>query len=229
MSPPIRRRAMGRLYAADERDRGFPAGAILTATTARAMEWWDEGWHGDQMFDPHCVAFAWAHWLADGPRPISLFESRRPGVDTTELYCEAQKRDPWPGDCDNPLYDGTSVRAGAKVLQSWGHIREYRWSYTATEVAQAILTLGPVIVGTLWYQGMSYPDREGVMHITGSPEGGHAYVVNAVNLDTGLFRIKNSWGRDWGLHGRAYISLDNMQTLLDAFGDACIPIQRLPA
>ena len=224
-----RRRAMGRLYVPDERDRSFPAATVLRESTLRHMQWWDEGWHGDQMYDPHCVAFAWAHYLADGPRPVSVFSSRRPGVNTRDLYCEAQKRDPWPGDCENPLYDGTSVRAGAKVLKEWGHLSEYRWAFTADEVAQAILTRGPVIAGTLWFQGMSYPDRKGIMHVTGSPEGGHAYVLNGVNLDTRLFRIKNSWGRNWGLSGRAYIGFDSMQTLLDAYGEACVPIQRLPA
>lgn len=224
-----RYRAMGRLYAPDDRDALYPASTVLRATTLRKKEWWDNGWHGDQGYDPHCVAFAFAHFLADGPRPISIFTSRRPGVDTRELYCEAQKRDPWPGDCQTPLYDGTSVRAGAKVLAEWGHVREYRWAATAAEVAHAILTVGPVVVGTVWYSGMSTPDASGIMRLTGSIEGGHAYILNGVDLDTGLVRAKNSWGRAWGQDGRAYLTMADLDKLLGMFGDACVPIQRLPA
>ena len=221
----MRIRGMGRIYIPDPRDNHYPMSSILQQTDLRKKDWWDEGWWGDQGYDPYCVAFSWAHWLADGPRPNSIFESRRPGVDTRELYCEAQKRDPWPGNCDYPLYDGTSVRAGAKVLQEWGFIREYRWARNGQELAQAVLNIGPVILGTMWYEGMGYPDSNGIMNITGSPWGGHAYVVNAVDLDTGLFTIKNSWGQGWGLNGRAYLRLADADVLIRAAGEACVAVQ----
>jgi len=222
-------RAMGRLYAPDDRDRLYPMSTVLPSTTLRRKTWWQEGWWGDQGADPHCVAFALAHWLADGPRPVSIFARSRPGVNTRELYCAAQKLDPWPGDCDDHQYDGTSVRAGVQALQAWGHVREYRWCYSADEVARTVLTTGPVIMGTLWYEGMSRPNAAGVMTRTGDVQGGHAYVVNGVNLDDGLFRIKNSWGRAWGQRGHAFIRLADLDALIVSYGDACVPIQQLPA
>lgn len=220
--------SMGRLYVADERDELYPIMPMLASrrSTATKRFWWSEGWWGDQGHTPHCVAFSWAHWLNDGPQLTSIFKKNRPSVDTSVLYCEAQKRDPWPGDCETPLYDGTSVRAGAKVLQEWGHIKEYRWAANADEIVQTILTLGPVIVGTWWKQDMFYPDSEGRIYATGSNTGGHAYVINGVDLDTGLFRIKNSWGRHWGKKGHAFISISDMDALIKDWGEACVPIQQ---
>lgn len=224
-----RYRAMGRLVIPDERDALYPLSSVLRTTELAERFWWDDGWHGDQGYDPHCVAFAWAHYLADGPRTRSIFVGRRPGVDTTELYCAAQEVDPWPGNCVTRLYDGTSVRAGAKVLQERGFIAQYRWTHSAEELAQAVLTVGPVIVGTTWWTGMYMTDPGGFIKPTGSPDGGHAYVVNGVNTEAGYFRIKNSWGLGWGDQGRANISMADMQALLDDHGEACIAIPSVGA
>lgn len=220
---------MGRLYAEDDRDLLYPYSEImpLTSTARTNRFWWSRGWWGNQGSDPHCVAFSWAHWISDGPRLTSIFRDKNPGIDTRLLYCEAQKRDPWPGDCDTPLYDGTTVRAGAKVLQEWGYIEEYRWATDASQVANAVLTQGPVVVGTMWYSGMFAPDRvTGLVYPTGGMTGGHAYLINGVDLDKGLFRLKNSWGTHWGKGGHAYIRLEDMDRLIRNFGEACVPLQR---
>lgn len=219
--------SMGRLYSRDVRDDEYPVAPMManrrSALTKRF--WYSEGWWGDQGHTPHCVAFSWSHFLHDGPRLGSIYRDKKL-VDTSVLYCEAQKRDPWPGDCDTPLYDGTSVRAGAKVLQDWGFIEEYRWARNADEVIQVILNQGPVIVGTWWKRDMFYPNLQGVVTATGANSGGHAYVINGVNLDTGYFRLKNSWGRHWGRQGHALISISDMDMLIKDYGEACVPLQR---
>jgi hypothetical protein len=225
----MRQYTMGRLYIEDKRDEDYPVSPLLSQTQnikQTQANWWDDGWWGNQGLDPHCVAFAWTHWVNDGPRIHSIFKSRRPAIDTTELYCEAQKNDPWPGDCQTPLYDGTTVRAGAKVLKSWGYIEEYRWTSNIEEVVQVLLYQGPVIAGTMWYNDMFTPDREGIIKPTGGMSGGHAYVLNGVDTETGLIRIKNSWGRFWGQEGRAYISIEDMGKLIKNFGEACVPLQK---
>lgn len=219
---------LGRLYAEDKRDEEYPVSPLLAMSQPQETKknWWDDGWWGDQGATSECVAYAWTHWINDGPRVSSIFKSRRPGINPTELYCEAQKHDPWPGDCTTKLYDGTSVRAGAKVLQDWGYIEEYRWASNVDEVVQAVLVQGPVIMGTTWYTGMFNPDSEGIIYPTGGWAGGHAYVVNGVDTKTGLLQIKNSWGRSWGRDGRAYISLEDMDKLIRNFGEACVPLQK---
>mgnify|MGYP006891290300 CR=1 FL=1 len=92
-------------------------------------------------------------------RSISQKASRKGGVapfDTTFLYNEAQKIDQWPGED----YDGTSVRAGAAVLKSKGYISGYNWAWDVETVVNALLTLGPVVVGTWWTYDMFFPNEK---------------------------------------------------------------------
>ena len=223
----VEERGHGRLYLPDERDEQYPIRPMLSGAPPSGYRyWWPSGWWGDQGSRPWCVAYAWLHKVADGPRTTA----RTPGVDTTpamdpsRLYCSSQEVDPWEGDCTNPRYDGTSVRAGAKVLQAAGMIDEYRWTWDATTVVRAILEVGPVVVGTSWWSGMTWPDEDGVLHPEGVRQGGHAYVLNGVNVDRGLVRCKNSWGRGWGRRGHAWLSVDDLGDLLADRGEACLPV-----
>lgn len=228
---------LGRLYIPDERDQNYPLRPQATDFEGReAVErgyryWWADGWWGDQWYTPQCVAYAWIHWLEDGPtthaprapqRRASVMAQGAALLHPDNLYREAQRIDQWPGE----NYDGTSVRAGADVLRRNGLIREYRWAWDLETVIQAILTEGPLVVGTNWYEQMFYPDaEEGFIEIGGSIAGGHAYELNGVNTERRVFRIKNSWGRDWGKTGHAWISFDDMERLLDERGDACMAFE----
>lgn len=216
---------LGRLYIEDARDENYLFKTVSRWSTATSKFWWSDGWWGNQGSSPHCVAFSFAHWLSDGPLLNSVV-GKNPAVDTNLLYCEAQNVDPWPGNCMNNLYDGTTVRAGAQVLKNWGHIEEYRWAKNADEVANAVLVQGPVVMGTFWYNDMFSPDKDSILHPTGKSAGGHAYLVNGVNRASGLFRIKNSWGQYWGAGGHAYISMEDLDALIKNYGEACVPIQK---
>jgi len=119
-------------------------------------------------------------------------------------------------------YDGTSVRAGAKVLQSAGYINGYNWAWDIDTTVNALLTLGPVVVGTWWYYDMFFPNKENIITATGNKIGGHAYLLDGVNVKKKLIRIKNSWGRDWGKKGFAYISFDDMDKLIKDYGEVCM-------
>ncbi len=205
---------LGRLPSSDERDKKHlirPLGA-----SDRLSRYWNaNGWWGDQGHRPHCVGFAWTHWVEDGP---VTHGGIAPIVVPSDVYREAQKVDEWTGE----NYDGTSVRAGAKVLQSKGLISEYKWAWNLDTLIYAILEMGPVVVGTNWYTGMFFPDSKHVISINGRIEGGHAYLINGVNVTKKLFRIKNSWGREWGNKGHAYISFEDMAKLIAEDGEICI-------
>jgi hypothetical protein len=142
------------------------------------------------------------------------------------IYHEAQKVDEWAGED----YDGTSVRAGAKVLQAQGFIGEYRWAYDLDTLVETVLELGPVVMGTNWYEGMDEPDRRGYIHPSGRMRGGHAWLIRGVNRRERYFGMKQSWGTAWGNRGQARISFDAVDLLLMEYGEACLAseVRKMP-
>jgi hypothetical protein len=190
-----------------------------TKTPQITSKYWDaNGWWGNQRNTPQCVGFSWAHWIEDGPVEHS---GTPPIVLPSLIYTEAQKIDEWPGE----NYAGTSVRAGAKYLQSQNVIKSYYWGYDLNTLINSVFELGPVVVGTYWYSGMFYPDTNGLIRITGGIVGGHAYLINGVDKEKKLFRIKNSWGQTWGKQGHAFISFSDMSRLISMNGEVCLAIE----
>lgn len=180
---------------------------------------WDGGlWYNQGSYGV-CVGASWSHWIEDGP-------VTQPGtVNPIDLYREIVKVDEWPQNDNGDLYFGSSVRAGAKVLQTKGLISEYRWAWDAKTVADTVLGKGPVVVGSNWYSGMFKTDSDGFVNLTGSREGGHAWIINGYNANRRVFRAKNSWGRNWGVNGRFLLRFDDLERLIDEDGEACLAVE----
>ncbi len=219
---------LGRRPAPDPRDRNYPMRALVPFTFDVPFRYWyAHGWWGDQGETSQCVGYAWAHWLEDGPAPHR--DVPAPIRSPEFIYQGAQMIDEWPGEG----YDGTSVRAGAKVLQVEGLISSYLWAFDVGTVIDAVMTTGPVVVGTNWYRGMFEPVwkrasntvMKATLEISGSVAGGHAYVLDGYNVGTELFRMKNSWGREWGDNGFAYISAADMERLINEEGEAALAVE----
>lgn len=210
---------LGRRYKEDERDRAYPMQTALPQESAGITYryWWTGGAWMDQGATPTCVGHAWAHWLEDGPVTQPEYDAN-----PFSIYTQAQKIDEWPGED----YAGTSVRAGAKVLQREGLISEYRWAWTLDTIIQALLTTGPVVVGTPWHEGMSNPDADGFVVPTGSVVGGHAYLATGINTSREIIRFKNSWGRGWGKRGHFYMRLEHAEKLIShRWSEACLALE----
>jgi hypothetical protein len=215
---------LGRTPAPDDRDKKFRMETILRprAPGVTHKYFWDNAYWGDQGRTSQCVAYAWMHWVEDGP---ITHAPRKPGTDPkiapASVYARAQQIDEWEGSD----YEGTSVRAGAKVLMEQGLISSYRWAWNVETVVQALLTTGPVVVGTWWYDSMFYPNDKGLLTISGQRAGGHGYVLNGVNTKTKMIRVKNSWGKLWAKAGRAWISFADMDRLIREDGEAVLAVE----
>lgn len=211
---------LGRRFAPDHRDAAFPLRALLPAApSTRTYRYWGaQGFWFDQGERPICVGAAWAEWLEDGPVGQGGIA---PVVSPETIYADAQKIDEW---ADSP-HEGTSVRAGAKTLQSRGFIRSYHWATTVQEIVAALLDVGPVVVGTNWYSDMFEADEAGLVHIGGALAGGHAYLLDGISVPHKLIRFKNSWGRAWSKNGFGYLAFEDMDHLLHEDGEACLAVE----
>lgn len=211
----------------DERSRDYPIRGLLTPELPlRSFGWACPTWL-DQGQEGACVGFSWTHELAAYPVAVK-------GVDNDfarGIYKEAQKIDEWPGE----EYSGTSVLAGAKIVQSKGYMDEYRWAFGIDDALRAIGYGGPVVVGIPWYESMFQPRPSGLVDVSPGGGGGHAILVRGVSLksrlpgepqDLPVVRLRNSWSDAWGVKGDCWIKVDDFEALLKADGDCCVPVVR---
>jgi hypothetical protein len=225
---------LGRRYAVDDRDKNYlakrprkPRGLPLGAVTYR--NWNDTTWRGDQGNTAQCVAYSAVHRIENSPK---TYTAAGPVVAPATVYNAARAIDEWPG----TDYEGTSVRAGAKVMLAKGFIKEYRWVPDMATFIDLVHYTGPVIVGSIWWWSMFTPrwvkDAQGtyrwtlVIDESDGDAGGHAWLVNGVNRVSKTFRMLNSWGSSWGLNGHAWVSFDTMEQLVfGQWGEACLYVE----
>ena len=206
-------RRFARRHVPDARDARY---AMHAAKSSRRRRFWNAAWCGDQGDTPHCVGYAWAHWLAVPPRPAYL--------NADGIYDLCLFLDEWPGEKD----EGTSVRAGAKLAQRVGLLAAYHWARSKDALVYTLLEEGPVVAGTWWYAGMMRPNGDQVIGVAGEAVGGHAYLVDGINLASGLARIKCAWwddGEPWGKNGRVWLPIDDLWKLIADDGEACLGIK----
>lgn len=220
--------SLGRIFAPDANDEKFPMSAVLAPraeTTTRTYRYYNRGlWQGDQGNTSECVGYACTHWLQAGPVFNRNADVHQPIINPTDVYNLAQTMDEWAGEG----YLGTSVRAGAKALRQLGYVASFYWGQSVTDIANAILTTGPVVMGTDWYEGMFTPNAAGWIEATGAVTGGHAWLVYGVNTVSRKFLCRNSWGA-WGRKGSFWISFDTMEKLMQNHGEAMLAVESSPA
>lgn len=210
-------RTFDRVPQFDERNRQYPIGAVVGARPLRSYTW-NGAPHLDQGTEGACVGFGWAHELA--ARPVK--QGRVTAATAKSIYREAQKIDPWPGED----YDGTSVLAGAKIVQGRKAIGEYRWAFGMQDTLLAVGYAGPVVLGAWWFAGMAEPDAAGFISPVGSILGGHCVMVKAVSIPLRRVTIHNSWGPRWGVGGDAYMTFEHFEQLLAHDAEVCVPMKR---
>jgi len=202
----------GRLYKPDKRDKKFLMKPNLREAALVSYRYWFTGDPLDQGSTPQCVGYSGYQYLRAGPiRNLKL------PFTASQLYKLAQENDEWEGSD----YEGSSVRGLMKGLNKKGYVTEYQWTWDVNVLAAHVLTIGPVCVGTNWLTNMVDVAPDNILDVSGGVEGGHAYLICGANQKKKMLRMINSWGKNWGQNGKAWIRYEDFQSLLDADGEAC--------
>lgn len=217
---------LGRLAIPDENDKRFMLPQWLAEAENISHRYhMSIGPVLDQGGTSECVIYSGDKLLTTHPVCNKTFGS---GPVRTRIYKEVQELDPWPG----TDYDGTSVRAMMKWLQRKGLITRYEWAHSLEPAIAHLLAKGPLAMGTVWTVDMFMPDRYGYIYPGGKEAGGHAYLALGCNVKkknpdgtVGAIQCLNSWGRNWGLNGRFWITFKDMEQLITQYGEAGTPTE----
>jgi hypothetical protein len=191
----------------------FAQGAHRASIMRRKSVWLDQGQEGA------CTGFGEEDVRALSPRAVASVSD-----DTARrVYVEAKKRDEWPGED----YDGSSVNGAMKAARAFGFIKSWHWCMSLDEVKHALSYHGAIEIGVNWYSGMWEPDANGLLHADGSQVGGHAIAVAGYKPTPGgiVYRLENSWGRDWGDNGGAWLSEFDLERLRMEDGEFALPVK----
>jgi hypothetical protein len=192
----------------------IPPDVKLTIDDIQWMDWLFPQPALDQLGTPHCGGFGTADFLINKPTftPCTNEDGHNFYYLCKELEGEPLK--------ENGIY----VRTVAKLLLNLHKLEAYAFTSSTEEIAWWILHKGPVMIGTAWYSGMDTPDANNIIHATGVMEGGHFWLANEVRQDK-LIGCQNSWGAHWGINGKAYISLDDLQKIIGVYGEAITAVE----
>ncbi len=213
----------------DEESKNYPVRGILKKRVPRKNVLWVAGPILDQKAEGACVGFGWTAEALATPFVVNLktipFKvPKTPQPFARYVYSSAKTIDEYPGED----YEGTSVLAGAKVMQGLRTIESYSWAFSVDDVIDALIQKGPVVLGINWYDGM-YEAPNGILSVTGDHVGGHCILAIGYTKSSAKFNgdpsitLQNSWGKRWGISGLAEISVKDLQRLLSEQGEACVP------
>lgn len=235
--------AFGRLIATDARDLAFPMRLVLDPLRDAAFprgvplgtRHFNSGPILNQRNTGTCVLHGWTSKAEDAPI------MQVPSLSPYDLYRKTVLLDEFPDNdteataADDALQYGTSVRAGAKVLQSLGLLESYLWAETVEDIrAWHLIGKGGVVLGITWKSDMMATDHDGFINYTGQIEGGHCVcttgwsdTVQHRGRTVAAVRIQQSWGLPWGDHGhgRCWMEKDDLVKAMADLGEACAAIE----
>lgn len=224
----------------DPRSRDFPIRATIGRVTRRSRWWASPRQMIDQGEEGACVGFGWTNEALASPGRVKIGDGTTEAAETfaRQLYRAAQRIDEWEGEA----YEGTSVLAGAKLLDTAGIIKGYRWAFSIDDVIDALCAPatdggGPVVVGIPWTDTMYQTRPGGLVEVDGRLVGGHCIVLTGYHTGIRIpeegwttrievIRWRNSWGPSYGKRGDGFIRPEHLERLLKEDGEACIPQHR---
>lgn len=217
---------LGRHVRHDTRSAAF-AVAGGPSSTLVSRRWTRRGPVLDQGDLGSCTGNAAAGWILTDNAGRAGLTTDADGVLVDEnyavdLYSLATQLDSYPGTYppDDTGSDGLSV---AQALQKTDWASGYQHAFSLQAALTALSTLGPVMFGTEWLNGMFDPDPDGRLRLSGAVAGGHEYVVDEIDVTNQRVWLCNSWGPTWGVQGRAYLTWADATKLLGQQGDVTVP------
>jgi hypothetical protein len=198
-------RKFGRLREFDERSRNFQVRRLVGEGETPKTILYECNKVLDQGSTSECVGYAGAHFAISTPMPQTTIDA----IIAHQFYKGAQDNDEWPGDD----YEGSSGLGLFKYLKKIKFCENGYWAFSLMEELLGISKVGPALTGTNWMTGMMKPDSEGFIRATGYNEGGHEYLRLGINMEEEYIWVHNSWGKGYGLNGRAKIRFNEAEKL----------------
>lgn len=233
--PPVN--PLGRIKVHDEKSRAHQF--VAKAEVGKSVRHGLRSPNLDQFYLGGCVGFSGTNLLNTSTAARSrdkfnlVVKAQKRNLllvndDGIKNYSEATKRDPFPWEYP-PSDEGASALGLMKYWAEYGIIKEYQWVIDGGfDSVIAALQRGPILFGTWWYDGLGDPDSKGIVHATGKQIGGHEYLANAFIWNKlpskRLVGFENSWGEEWGEHGKFYMPCEEAEALWKDGGDVAVPI-----
>lgn len=205
---------LGRHVEHDPRSRSYAVqaaslGTLTSVRHRRLVPIYDQGNLGS------CTGQACAGALSTAP-----FGHRYREASAVRFYSQATKLDDDPATYP-PTDTGSTGLAVAKVALARKLCSSYQHAFSL-EAALTALQTGSVMLGLAWKTGCDTPDSSGLIRWTGSVRGGHEIELDENDVEGRRVGFPNSWGKGWGVNGRAYMSWDDLAAALADSGDITV-------
>ena len=195
----------------DENRLGFPLTSASRRTTI--FRNFALGPVYDQGDKPICVDCALRGLLAAEPVKQSPFKE-------SEIYHAARKLDE-----TSESIEGSKLNFAVEFLKNKGIVRENFWTNKSYEVVDYLNKISPIVFSLPWYEKMNDPEKDGNLIPKGKLIGFHAVLGFRYDGLKNKIYIRNSWGKKWGVDGNAYLSLINLDKLMNDGGIACALVE----
>lgn len=206
----------------DPRSRGYGTREALGATARFKRVWTPRKTPLDQTpYGGRCVGFSCASELAATPAKYTVDDETG-----NKIFRAAQDIDQREG---RFYSDGATMVAGMQACRAARYFSKFLWCFGIDDAINWVVRRGPTIWGINWYEGMDEPNSSnlGLIRATGSVRGGHAIMCNGYWPKHPTFGdvlvFTNSWGKNWGLNGRAYLPVEDATRLLKEDGEVAAP------
>jgi hypothetical protein len=223
----------------DPRSRAYGVSTTVPEANPKKIRFWTvpSCLPLNQGSEGFCVGYGWSGELAVDPVAIPVHNQF-----ARMLFNKAREIDLDEGrDFGN---DGATLLAGAKAAKQLGLISEYRWCFGIDDVRDSLVNKGPIVLGINWYDGMYETETNGLVRVNGGLVGGHCilltgywpYVMRRNGQRIGksspygrtVYQWTNSYGIEYGLAGRGYISETDLDRLLKEGAEACVATDIAP-